>query len=373
MLPELGRQVVASSAEEPRAEVDAWNAFVDGLRTAGEQLASDSAGLPESERADGYRALLRGLSNQLGRFEVDRDKPELVAFNGWRQKFLMDNPDFRYWVADIRPDGRYRIRGNRGDAAYVSITVYGTGENGAQATARIDSDTMAFGADGGYELTVGGDRPPAGDWLDLPERATVVWVRHFHDGVQTERPGWCGIEPVEVPPIPAPIESVRFGKQLSKASAVITHLPRIWNAAASADHQTPNQLRHWSEMTGGAVFTEPAIQYVRGGWQLEPDEALLIEGDLVPCRYWNILAYSRFLNSLDYRHRQVSYTGATAHLDGGRYRFVVSATDPGPAAGDWIDSEGRAFGIVVMRFLQPEQQPALPSTRVVRIADLAER
>ncbi|WP_245008658.1 DUF1214 domain-containing protein [Mycolicibacterium farcinogenes] len=360
-------------ADEPRAEVQAWNAFVDGLRTAGEQLASDTANLPESERVDGFRALLRGLSNQLGRLEVDRDKPELTAFNGWRQKFLMDNPDFRYWVADIRPGGRYRIRGNRGDASYVSITAYGAGENGAQATARIDSDTMTFDVDGGYRLVVGGARPAAGDWLDLPELATVVWVRHFHDASHTEQPGWSAIEPVVPPPTPAPVESSRFGKQLSKASAAVTHLPRIWKAAVAADAESPNQLRHWTEMTGGAVFTEPAIQYVRGGWQLEPDQALLIEGDLVGCRYWNILAYSRFLNSLDYRHRRVSYTGATAHLDDGRYRFVVSATDPGPAAGDWIDSEGRAFGIVVMRFLQAEQQPALPSTRVVHVADLAER
>ncbi|WP_286174584.1 DUF1214 domain-containing protein [Mycobacterium sp. DL99] len=360
-------------ADEPRAEVAAWSAFVDGLRTAGEQLAIDTANLPGSERADGFRALLRALSNQLGRFEVDRDKPEFVAFNGWRQKFLMDNPDFRYWVADIRSDGRYRIRGNRGDAAYVSITVYGAGGSGAQATARIDSDAITFDADGAYEVTVGGDRPTSGDCLALPERATVVWVRHFHDDVQTEQPGWCAIEPVESPPIPAPTDPARFGKHLSKASAAILHLPRIWNAAAAADRTAPNQLRHWTEMTGGAVFTEPAIHYVRGGWQLDPGEALLIEGELVPCRYWNILAYSRFLNSLDYRHRRVSYTGATANLDGGRYRFVVSATDPGPAAGDWIDSEGRSFGIVVMRFLQPEQQPVVPSTRVVRLADLAGR
>lgn len=189
-----------SAAEEPRAEVAAWNTFVDGLRTAGEQLAGDTAGLPETERVDGFRALLRALSNQLGRFEVDRDKPDLIAFNGWRQKFLMDNPDFHYWVADIRPDGRYRIRGNRGDASYVSITVYGPGGSDAKATARIDSDAITFEADGGYEVAVGGERPQAGDWLDLPERATVIWVRHFHDEVQTDRLGRCDIEPVELPP-----------------------------------------------------------------------------------------------------------------------------------------------------------------------------
>src|SRR5690554_3480469 len=89
----------------------AWTELVDGLRDAGERLAAATADLDPLERADAFRALLRGLNNQLGRFEVDRERPELVPFNGWREKLFMDNPDFRYWVADIRDDRRYRIRG----------------------------------------------------------------------------------------------------------------------------------------------------------------------------------------------------------------------------------------------------------------------
>ena len=102
--------------ETARPEVAAWTALVDGLRDAGDRLARDTAPLDAVEQADAFRALLRAMGNLLGRLEVDRERPELVAFNGWRQKFLMDNPDLRYWVADVRPDRRYRITGNRGDA-----------------------------------------------------------------------------------------------------------------------------------------------------------------------------------------------------------------------------------------------------------------
>lgn len=109
------------------------------------------------------------------------------------------------------------------------------------------------------------------------------------------------------------------------------------------------------------MYTEPGIHYLRGGWQLASDEALLIEGELVDCRYWNILAYNRFLNSLDYRHRRVSYTGATATVVGGRYRFVLAAENPGADDADWIDTEGRPEGIIVLRFLQPQQPPQLPT------------
>lgn len=363
-------------SEEARGEVDAWNEFVDALRAAGDRLAADTAGLDEDERADGFRALLRAVANQLGRFEVDRERPELVPFNGWRQKFLMDNPDFCYWVADIRADRRYRIVGNRGDASYVSITAYATaGATGAQATARLDSDAISFDETGGFEVTVG-DRPVAGDYLELPENASALWVRYFHDDVRADRVGSCAIEPVDAPPVPVPIDPPRFGRQLHRLAATTAAMPQIFAAATAEDLARTNELRHWSEMTGGAVFTEPGIHYLRGAWQLAPGEALLIEGNLVACRYWNILAYSRYLNSLDYRYRPVSYTGTTASIADGRYRFVVSAENPAaenPGVGDWLDTEGRPFGIIVIRFLQPESPPELPSVRRVRLADLPGR
>ena len=107
---------------------DAWNTLADGLRDAGRKLAEATAHLAAAERTDGYRALARALNNQLGRLETDTERPEFVPFNGWREKFFMDNPDCRYWITDIRDDRRYRITGNVGDSAFQSITVYsGTG------------------------------------------------------------------------------------------------------------------------------------------------------------------------------------------------------------------------------------------------------
>ncbi len=359
--------------EHADADLTAWNQLVDALRAAGQQMAADTAELSDVERADGFRALLRALANQLGRFEIDRERPELVAFNGWRQKFLMDNPDFGYWVADVRDDRRYRLVGDRGDAVYVSITAYSPGEapTGTQATARIDSDALTGDGAGRFGLTVGGERPEAGDWLELPAGARALWVRFFYNDAHADRRGWCAIEPVDGPPVPAPIDPPRFRRALQRLGATTAALPQIIAAVTAEDHQRPNEIRLWSQMAGGAVFTEPDITYLRGAWRLEPGEALLIEGEPVACRYWSILAYSRYLNSLDHRYRPVSYTGATATIVDGRYRFVLAGQDPGVR--DWIDTEGRGFGIVVLRFLQPATPPPLPSVRVVRLADLPAR
>jgi hypothetical protein len=352
----------------PNPSAEAWRAFVDELATAGERIERLTEGLDPAEQADGYRALMRALHNQLGRFEVDRERPELVEFNTWRQKFLMDNPDFRYWVADLRDDRSYRITGTRGDAAYLSITVYtAAGVAEAAATSRIDSDSLSFADDGSFELTLARTQPASGPWLELHEGATSVWVRYFHLDVHHDELGACAIEPVDVPPTPPMIDPDTFAAHLGRAGGVLSFVPKIIRGATADDLATTNEVRHWTEMTGGAAFTEPGIHYLRGSWELEPGEALVVEGDLVDCRYWNILLYSRFLNSLDHRHRTVSRTSASSRIDGGRYRFVLATSDPGPELGDWLDTEGRRFGIFVLRFLQPVTTPELPAVRKVRL------
>jgi len=357
-------------ASQPVGE-QAWVAFVDGLRAAGERLAADVADLDPREQADGYRALVRGLGNLLGRFEVDRERPELVPFNEWRQKMFMDNPDFRYWVADVRDDRRYRITGAIGDAVYLSVTAYASsGSLEASAAARVDSDALTFDRDGRFALTVSRQAPAGGgDWLALPEGASAVWVRQFHDDAARDRLGWCRIEPIDDVAVPPAIDPDRFVRHLGRLGRGIAAFPAVFASSTRDDLAHPNEVRHWAEMAGGAAFTEPDIHYLRGSWQLDEGEALVIEGDAVPCRYWNVLLYSRFLNSLDHRARPVSRTGGTAGLVDGRYRFVISGTDPG-GPGDWLDSEGRRFGMFLFRFLQPEHEPELPTVRRCRVADL---
>ncbi|MFA1545472.1 DUF1214 domain-containing protein [Actinomadura chokoriensis] len=347
-------------------EARAWAELVDALAAAGRHL--DDAGLSEDERADGYRALLRGLHHQLARFEADRERPELVPFNGWRQKFFMDNPDTRYWVADVRGDRQYRVTGHAGDAVYTSITAY-TGSSGeTAAAARIDGDQLSTDSSGEFSLLVGGERPRTGSWLPLPEGNGQLWVRHFHDDVTADRHGWCAIEPITPPQAPPPIEAARFRHRLQRLGKTVQMMPAVF---AAVDGQVePNTVHHWAEMTGGAAYTEPGIHYQRGAWRLDPDQALVIEGETVPCRHWNALLYSRYLNSLDYRHRTVSRTGGNATLRDGRYRLVLAARRPDVPGCDWLDTEGRPSGLIVLRWLQPEHPPPLPRVRTCRIDQL---
>jgi hypothetical protein len=178
------------------------------------------------------------------------------------------------------------------------------------------------------------------------------------------------IQPLDPVPAPPVIEPDRFVHRLTRLGTGLAATVRGIAAATSDDFARPNQVRDWTEMQGGAVFTEPEIHYQRGAWTLEPHQALVIEGRVVPCRYWNLMLYSRFLNSLDHRHRNVSLTGGRAQVgEDGAFRIVLAARDPGVA--NWLDTEGRPFGIFVFRWLQAKQAPALPVLRVVDVDALA--
>jgi len=354
---------------------NAWAEFADGIQKAGRRLAESPAGSNNIDTdTDGYLALLRALNNLLGRVETDTERPELVAFNGWRQKFFMDNPDYRYWITDIRDDRSYQITGNTGGSAYQSITVYsGTGVGDAAAVSRIDSDGLGTDTAGDFAVTLSRKRGDAPTWLELPAGATSMWVRHVHDDIDNDHPGWCRIETADPPDAPPRTDADRLGRDLTRLGKFFAHLPAAFDLAVAADVAAPNSVRRWSAMAGGAAFTEPGIAYLRGSWRLEPGEALVVEGGLPPCRHWNIVLYNRFLNSLDHRHRTVSRTGATSTMTDGRYRFALADRDPGVDGYDWLDTEGRDFGLFVMRFLQPDTDPVLPELRRVRLDALVPR
>ena len=54
---------------------------------------------------------------------------------------------------------------------------------------------------------------------------------------------------------------------------------------------------------------------------------------------------------------------------GGGFRLVVAHRDPGVP--NWLDTEGRPFGLVFWRFMLPEGEIATPEARVVPLADVA--
>jgi len=115
---------------------------------------------------------------------------------------------------------------------------------------------------------------------------------------------------------------------------------------------------------------ESPLLYGFGFFALEPDEAWLIECDVPAEGHWSFQLYSRWYESLEFQHRQSSINRTQALIDDdGRFRAVVSATDPGTV--NWIDSEGHLQGCLIYRWLRCNVTPTA-TARAVKLSNLAE-
>jgi hypothetical protein len=90
------------------------------------------------------------------------------------------------------------------------------------------------------------------------------------------------------------------------------------------------------------------------------------------CRCANVSLWTRFLQTYDYANRQSSRNRAQTKLDAdGSFKIVLAHRDPGHP--NWIDTEGRAFGIVFWRFMLAEGDIETPRAEMVPLAELAGR
>ena len=100
------------------------------------------------------------------------------------------------------------------------------------------------------------------------------------------------------------------------------------------------------------------------------DEAREITGRWPECRCANVSLWNRHMQTYDYSNRQVSLNRAQTQLEpDGRFRMLLAHRDPG--APNWLDTEGRPFGMVFWRFMLPEGSIEKPETRVVPFDSLA--
>jgi hypothetical protein len=115
---------------------------------------------------------------------------------------------------------------------------------------------------------------------------------------------------------------------------------------------------------GAAAENRPVI----GRFELEPDEALILEVEPPTGVYWSISLGNPWLETIHYGRHQSSLNGHQAVIDSdGILRVVISATDPGVA--NWLDTAGHSNGAMLLRCVRTETAP-VPSSRVVKVDDV---
>jgi hypothetical protein len=365
---------MASEAERRILDGSAWRDFCHALERAGEALARPGTPRDPFDRAEGLRYLTRllraGLESQLE--FADPRFPGFFQLSNETIKIGNDNPDNIYRNANVSARYRYRIRGTRGGAPYLSFSTKGGGyesDGTMMPTGQIDADQMEIGPDGSFELLVSAE-PEKGNWLPMKPNTTQLIVRETFSDRAAQRPATLAIERLGAPEDDA-IDPQRVEERLQRAVAFVSGTANLfvdWMARYAAHpNALPSDDQERCQRAGG----DANIHYCQSRWQLGPAEALVIEIDHLPKRgSWNFQLSNFWMESLDYRHHKIHLNPHSAVLErDGSLRIVVAHSDPGARFPNWLETVGHSQGGMLFRWIGADEHPPI-ATRVVRLAEL---
>ena len=390
------------AAKELRA---AWDDLAKDLERARDVLDdAESIPPPASERtlAEGYRYLLGFLYGGVER--ALREDPDFPSFRRALQplnKATIDNPDALYLSAAIDGAGTYRIRGSappgwrspgyfiiEAQSAYAgdSGSLDELRPGGRVNTGVLDSTQLHFATEGAFEILLGPARPPGytGDFIatQAPEQsARYVAVRELFTDWEDQAPLELGIVRVGMEGAsPPPLDAAAMARRVRRAGELVSNQMLFWNAfyaqtlevredknGDGRQFMPVNDLNAPAPAalaTGGGQSTNV---YAGGVFELEPDEALVIE-ERIPVRpaYVGFQLANSWGESLDYANAQSSLNGSQAEWDeDGALRFVVAHRDPGVP--NWVDTTGLPRGFLSLRWTYPKLPAQLPSVRVTKL------
>ena len=346
----------------------AYNELLDELRAFEQKLREADPPLPQQDLLDGYRLGFSLLRVAVDTYVwADKDDPILSDVIGPYLKWGGDNSDAYYQCMPVDPARTYHVSGNRGDAVYLSMTVYGGPDDGRYSdriVGTLNDRQLEFDADGNFSFTMSPD-PQPGPWLKLEPDAVVGITRDYVTARDTDRrPVW------KVRTVDPPLRRNDSPEDLDRRlRAARTWLREQFNMVPinlnppneiAEPYPVPSQTYGWA--AGDAA-------YAMGAYELGPDQALVIEGTSPECVFWNLCLWNPFLHTYDFRRERVTINGTEVQYEpDGSWRVVVSPSDPGHP--NWVSTAGRGKGLIWLRWFLPEATPARPQCRVVDVKDV---
>jgi len=349
------------------ASGEAWKRLLEELARAGEIVRDPATPATDIDRAEGYRhlgALLRsGLGEALT--EIDPDRPRF-QYNDNTAKWGLDCADALYAQAAVQGGAEYRIRATRGSVRFMGFQLMA----GMRPVADVDADSLQREPDGSFEIALSKQKRP-GNWIELPDDATVLTVRQFFYDWEHELPGTLWIERVDshLPWVQPAASSAPVARWLDALGAFVRSNADYWQKVSVAKRQQANRFPadHGIGAVSGASQKYQAFGV--GYFALEDDEALIVEVKPPNAKYWSLHLGNFWMESLDFANHQSSLNGHQAKLDAdGVFRAVIARRDPGVA--NWLDPAGHSEGSMIYRWNQADAAP-IPGTRKLKLSEMA--
>jgi hypothetical protein len=365
-----------------------WAAIVGALNPIASRLSGKLVDTLDPQlRQEYYQAILsQVVGGYLGLLSPHPRYPDFWPYTTTGLTATLNNPDANYYLTPVDDDGVYLLSGFRGSVHKMDVQTgggrwltRGAVDDMEQAVARsydMDED-VKIEPDGSFEVILSRSRPDGhtGNWWQLAAGTTFVMARDVSYDWYNEVDGRLAIDRLDV----SPLRPRRTAGELATDLAQIA----IWaenNVSATLDfaqlarNQGINRLANLIldiESTG--FFGKPNQFYAYGGFELGPDEALLIECPVPePVRYWNIQLGDDLGFTPDWMNRQTSLNGFQAVVDDDRvFRVVISTRDP--QVPNWLDTMGYRSGTLCARWEGCAAPPAGYEATRLPISELRDR
>ncbi len=354
------------------ARGETWRQFCGMLEEAGEAVLAEVDDANPLDVAEGHRYLTRLLRGAFETFIEFGDPRAPVLRRTCHETIKMgaDNPDNHYWYASVNGKFEYRVYGSRGTVHYLGLGTqsgnYGSTGNLAP-TGYLDDTNLIVDADGNFEVVLSRE-PQEGNWLPLSEASRTLVIRQSFLDRDGETPALLHIERIDADNRPKPLTTQVMDRGLMGAARFVQGSVELFARWVRGFREAPNQLPRFDSAVADDAGGVPHIVYYHGYWQIEEDEALIVEVVPPECDYWNFQLNNIWMESLDYRYFDVVVNNHTARLESdGTLRIVVSHKDHG--VGNWMDPCGHSRGTMCLRWVRSEQHPS-PSCRVVKVSEL---
>jgi hypothetical protein len=357
-----------------------WRRYIEQLTPLGERAAALAPGSHDAQwRHELYGFLFSQIAvAYVGRLHNDPKYPDFAPMYNQIFNQGFPNPDDSYYLTPIDDDGIYKISGYRGTVRLIYFEVgsgttvpYGTGTLGPSKGV-FDVDTLRQGEDGTIEVILSPTRPSGydGDWWKLEPGSTYFIVRQRSYDWLREVDGRFAIERLDLPAARPRPTAEQLDSNLKSIAVWADTFAKLSLDGPWVKHMRSSGLVNKvkaKDYSGASGLGNQ--RYVEGLFELEEDEALIIETEIPKdCSYWNFQLVDDFWRSLEWVHRQSSLNGFTARLDGdGKFRAVVSIQDPGVP--NWLDTVGRKTGMIYGRWTNSSSDIA-PTVTKVKLTEL---